>query len=164
MPLQFVNLCKSCALRQDNIQSDTGSICLISKLQVDPVKDYCSQHRFNIPQCDICGQATIEKLQVYKLDDGSFISMCGECAKQLGQCRTCTHGTECTFETSSSSAPKTIQKQIQQGNSIFVGQVKNPERVRQTCQNGCPCFSSNNLCLKQTPEQTCQQYLLLRQA
>lgn len=28
-------------------------------------------------------------------------------------------------------------------------QVKNPDRIRITCQTGCPCFSDENGCLRE---------------
>lgn len=159
MPYQYVKFCSSCALRQDNIQSPTGSICGISNVIVDPGSDYCSKHKDHLTICDVCGQATLELLQVYKTEEGNFVSMCGECAKQLGYCRTCVNGSKCAFDEDTSSTPKVVAKQVKQGNSIFVTQVRNPDLVRQTCQKGCPCFSSNNSCLKQSA-QTCPQYHL----
>ena len=159
MPYQYIKFCGSCALRTDNINSPTGHICSISNLIVDASKDFCSKHKNELPTCDVCGQATLDLLQIIKTKEGDFIAMCGECSKQLGHCRTCIHGNKCSFETDPSSLPKIVNKEITQGNARFVTQIKNPDRVRQTCQKNCPCFSSDNLCLKQSV-QTCQQYRL----
>ena len=55
----------------------------------------------------------------------------------------------CDFETNSSSLPKQVQQTSRQGNMVMQTVVKNPERIRITCEKGCKCWSDEFGCLKQ---------------
>lgn len=89
--------------------------------------------------------------------DGSFNILCPHCALLFGHCHTCTKAKTCSFEQSNSSHEPFIMQEIRHGNSIIRQRVKNPERVRETCQKDCKCFSEEFGCLRQI-NQTCGNY------
>jgi hypothetical protein len=97
--------------------------------------------------CETCSRQT--KQQVLVPDGDLWHILCPSCADQLNSCGFCKNGGKCDFETNPSSLPKFVQKQIRQGNMISVTTVKNPERIRQTCQNGCPCYDSEFECMRE---------------
>ena len=98
-------------------------------------------------QCETCGRPTEQ--QVLAPDGNLWHILCPNCADQLNSCGFCKNAGKCDFETNPSSLPKYIQKQIRQGPIISVMTVKNPERIRQTCQNGCPCYDSEFECMRE---------------
>lgn len=161
MPYKYVDLCGKCALKINNIQSPTGYICGRDKLPIRE-DDFCSSFRNHLNICSICNSPFIDQPQVLKIDD-SWIEMCPDCAKNLGHCRTCKNGSLCAFETDPSPEPKIITQQINQNGMQIMTQVQNPERIRITCQNGCPCWSPEYHCSKPTL-QSCPQYSLAHQA
>ena len=63
----------------------------------------------------------------------------------------------CDFEENPIALPKQIQQQIRQGNSIISTVVVNPERIRETCEKNCKCFSKEFGCLRQNC-QTCGEW------
>lgn len=95
--------------------------------------------------CSLCGRPA----QQLFIDVKTKTIYCGHCAPHISHCPTCANLKTCLFETDPSPAPKLIQKQIKQGNMIMTTQVKNPDRIRITCQTGCPCFSNENTCLRE---------------
>ena len=68
----------------------------------------------------------------------------------------CEKATECSFENDPSPIPKTIRETLQNAGMVMQRDIRNPERIRQTCQNGCPCFREDLGCLKQNG--TCDNY------
>ena len=91
-------------------------------------------------QCETCGRQTDQ--QVLCRDGDTWHILCPNCASQLNTCSFCKNVQTCVFETDPSPIPKMIQRRIQQGPMVTVATVKNPERIRQTCMNGCPCYDS----------------------
>lgn len=137
----ITNYCRTC-----RILDPTRHICQLTGHPKDPDKDYCSQHAKFIHQCENCGQIALETILVF--DSIQYRIFCPQCAKQLNTCHFCQHGNECTFETSTSSIPKFVQKQIRQGNLVSIQTVKNPSRMEITCFS-CECFNkAENICLK----------------
>ncbi len=165
MPTTNINYCETCAISSPNRQSQTGRVCNLWQAAVKDT-DFCSRHAKSLWKCDCCGNqfwdnpiitAIISSTGSTTIDS----AICMQCFKQLGKCSTCAHANTCRFETDPSSLPKTVQKQIRQGPMISVTQVMNPERVRITCQDGCPCWSSDSLCSKHN-HGTCPQYQMNR--
>lgn len=86
----------------------------------------------------------------------AWLVMCQRCFSFTKTCALCVEGRSCLFETSDSPLPKQVQQTIRQGNAVIQTIVKNPERIRETCQKSCKCWSDDFGCLKQNG--TCGQY------
>ena len=134
--------CRTCGIldKQQNV-------CPLLRSQVDPDKDYCTKHTTELNQCELCGHPTLTPF--YTRDGDNWHIFCQECIHKLNSCSFCKKVTECLFETDPSPIPKMIQRRIQQGPMVTVATVKNPERIRQTCMNGCPCYDSEFDCMRQ---------------
>ena len=89
--------------------------------------------------------------------DGSFKVLCPHCVLLFGHCNTCTKVKTCLFEQSNSSHEPFVMEEIHYGKNIISQRVKNPERVYETCQKDCECFSEEFGCLRQII-QTCSNY------
>ena len=100
-----------------------------------------------VVQCETCGRPTEQ--QVLCPDGDMWHILCPSCASQLNSCAFCKKADTCSFETDPSPLPKMIQKQFRQGPMITVTEVMNPERIRQTCEKGCDCFSTDFGCMRQ---------------
>lgn len=98
-------------------------------------------------QCETCGRPT--ELQILCPDGDKWHILCPNCASQLNSCAFCKKANVCTFETDPSPLPKMIQKQIRQGPMIQIATIKNPEREKITCQNGCFCYSEEFGCMRE---------------
>ena len=100
--------------------------------------------------CDICGRPVPRGIVITQEEDKIQL-MCPACANAAGTCATCLYGVDvyCYFETDPSPTPKTVTKTIRNGNMQFIAQVKNPDRVRETCQK-CQCsFGTDFECQRQ---------------
>jgi hypothetical protein len=84
---------------------------------------------------------------VYDTDTGKVFCQC--CASFLHVCHTCRNVQLCSFETNPSPIPKQVQQTRRMGNSVMSQFVRNPERVKITCQNGCPCWTEEYGCSRQ---------------
>ena len=97
--------------------------------------------------CGMCGAPLVGSDLVYdtKLDN----TYCQKCAAYVRTCYNCRDGNSCDFETNSSPLPKQVQATRQVGNTVMSQVVTNPERIKITCQNGCPCYSAEMGCVKE---------------
>lgn len=136
--------CNTCGLR-------SGTGCMLTGLQVDSEKDFCSHHTFELRQCSICGKGILS---------GAIVSggklYCSDCAKLIDTCVTCAMQDTCAFDTDPSSLPKAVMKQVRNGNMIMQTQVRNPEREKITCHN-CSCWFDNK-CNKTEENYNCEKY------
>ena len=107
--------------------------------------------------CDRCGREVSANNLILTEQKGKWFGICGACQGLMGLCHTCTHRHECSFSSSPSQTEPYIMQEIRQGNTVFRQRVKNPERVRETCQDGCVCFDKEFGCLRQI-NQTCGNY------
>lgn len=100
----------------------------------------------NLTKCDCCNASwNGEGAQLFEGD-----VICPSCGNSLGYCPTCELAQICPFETSSSPVPKVILKQIKQGNMVMQTQIKNPERIKVTCESECKCWNTEHqFCMKQ---------------
>ena len=138
----MIKRCITCRIRNPE-----QNVCQLSGQKIDPNVDYCTKHKDYINTCELCHRATLD---AYFVKDGeNWHSFCGECIHKLNSCIFCKNTNTCDFETNPSPLPKMVQQQIRQGPMITVTTVKNPERIRQTCQNGCGCFSAEFGCMKE---------------
>lgn len=93
--------------------------------------------------CNFCGQPA----KFISIDP--IFCLCHRCFSLLNTCNACVNGATCDFETNPSPLPKRIQKTIRQGNMTMQTVAKNEERIRETCQKNCACFSEEFGCLKE---------------
>ena len=113
----------------------------------------CPKFQGELPICSLCGRPFIgSAILNYDTHTQSVYVVCPQCDKHLYTCATCKQGRYCDFETNPVSLPKMIQKEIRQGNMVAVTTVKNPERIRETCQKNCKCFSAEFGCMKTNNE------------
>lgn len=134
--------CNSCGLRTPN------NFCALTNMSIDPNNDYCSKYKSTLFFCDVCGAGILDPIVEIK-EDKTVRVFCAQCANQLTSCRFCKNSQDCKFENDPSPIPKIIPQTFRQGNSIIETQIKNPERIRQFCENKCPCYTPENGCLRQ---------------
>lgn len=97
--------------------------------------------------CGLCGAPLVGADLVYDTElDNTY---CCKCAPYVRTCYNCHDGNFCDFETNPSPLPKQVQMTKQMGNTVMSQVVANPERIKITCQNGCPCYSVELGCGKQ---------------
>ena len=92
---------------------------------------------------------------------------CLRCAQQIEQllatnpCQICCEAAECEFETSTNPLPKLVMQTVRQGNAIMQTQIRNPERMKQTCA-GCYCYNKDkNICCRGTStDGSCEMFTL----
>ena len=140
--------CGDCALY-------ASGLCRMTGLTVNAETDYCSKCVFSLPTCDLCGQETLNVIYDVTNPD-KILKVCQSCSEKSGTCATCKHGTTCDFNTNPSPTPKMVQKQIRQGSTTMITQIPNPDRIRETCQNGCKCYIEDFGCCRQF--NTCENY------
>lgn len=137
--------CGRCARRTSD-----GLTCEVFKTPIKHGSDSCPLGISKLYTCDMCGkQFPLEELFID--NDGPVLRMfCKQCNNMYYTCYNCGHSTKCAFETSSSTLPKQVQKQMKTPQGYIVTTIRNPERVRETCEKGCECFDKENGCLRQT--------------
>lgn len=109
-------------------------------------------------RCDRCGREIPANNLVLTEQNGKMFGICGACQTLMGTCHTCVNKTVCEFETSPLQIPPVVMKEIRQGNAVIRQQIKNPDRIRETCQKGCKCFGEEFGCFRQI-NQTCGNYI-----
>ena len=120
-------------------------------------KDICPYWTRELVTCGRCNQIIpIRHYTLTYFSDGTFKPICENCLRLSETCGGCSKSTTCDFETNPSPIPKAVQKRIQQGNQIMVATVKNPDRIRETCQKNCECFSEEFGCCREL--NTCGNY------
>lgn len=125
--------CKECAYFDD-------MRCKISGQPAISHNVACASFSSQRYECDICHRQIHHTEVIY--DSKSNKIICSDCGNRLSTCDNCHNGNICLFETDPSPLPKQIQKQIRQGNMFGQTIIKNPERVRETCEKGCPCWNT----------------------
>lgn len=144
--------CSNCALRVQDTK------CALTGRTIDPTTDYCSSHTTIAQTCEICGGITIPIASVMEIDENNNSHiLCQRCNQAFETCASCDNAQYCDFETNPSTEPKTIIKQIRQGNSIMQIEIKNPSRIEMTCKQNCSCFDPENGCLREFNSQ-CGKY------
>lgn len=138
----MIKYCQTCGLF-DKIHSS----CPLLRMPVDPTKDFCSKHNKTVKRCEVCGVPTLQTIVVP--DGDKWHELCQDCVFKISNCIFCKISNTCDFETNPSSLPKMVQQEIRQGPMISVTTVKNPERIRQTCQKGCKCYDDYFGCMRE---------------
>ena len=125
-------------------------ICRIKGLPIDPTTDYCTKHDDEPLHCETCSSLILKEAVVYTQDKNEqWHILCPSCAVQLNTCDTCRNAGQCLFESSTSPLPKLVQRQVRQGPMTTITQIKNPERIAITCEQGCPCYSTEIGCCRE---------------
>ena len=106
--------------------------------------------------CDICGQFIIID-SIIDIEDGKIYEVCQNCASRFNTCHTCDKAAYCDFMENPSPIPKAVMKQVRQGSMVMQTKIRNPERIKITCENGCSCWNKEEkYCCRE--HNTCGQY------
>lgn len=134
------------------IQKQAGGMCPIFQEKANPADKACRKYiGHDSAKCSVCGALTPGKPQIVLMEDGDILTACLNCAETLGVCTTCAQAKFCDFETSRINIPKQVQKVIRQGNMQMQTVIRNPEREKETCMKGCPCWDESECaCLRTT--------------
>lgn len=133
------------------LQKRSGGVCPVFQESVSETEDACRKYiGHDSSVCGFCGSLMPGKGEVVIMEDGETILSCAQCAERIGTCATCAQARYCEFETSNIQIPKQVQKVIRQGNMQMQTVVRNPEREKETCMKGCPCWDKENcICLRE---------------
>ena len=140
---QNLKTCGECAFR-----SQDGTHCGLTNTPINPKEDFCSKLETSPKTCDICGQFIVGP-GIIDAETTPPHYICYNCLKSIKTCARCKNNTRCEFEENPSSTPKVIQQHIQQGPMVAITNVKNPQRIKETCEKLCGCFDSTVGCLRQ---------------
>lgn len=138
--------CGQCALK-----SPDGQHCRLHNLPIRNPEDSCPDGTKRVEKCDLCGAEILPRAIIVDmgLDHKTHI-ICSTCSQNYYSCSHCGQSLTCSFESSSIDLPKQVQQQIKTAQGYIVTNIKNPERVRQTCEKGCKCFDKEFGCLRQS--------------
>jgi hypothetical protein len=101
-----------------------------------------------IGNCALCKKPINSQDLIFELDLNKLY--CLRCHDLIYTCYNCEYGKSCEFETNSSTLPKMVQAQMRQGNAVMIQTIKNPERIKITCENGCKCWNAEEcVCVKE---------------
>lgn len=137
--------CGQCVLKTPD-----GKACRWFGAPIISLDKGCPYGSTTYTECNICGkQIVFEMAHIFISDSDSVKLLCEECSTKLNTCAVCSHKVGCAFNESSDPTPKAVTKQIPINGGYAVTQVMNPERIRNTCKKGCPCFSGDFGCSRQ---------------
>lgn len=123
----------------------TTGLCQITGNTIDPNHAICDNFLCGeYYTCKACHTPIFHKQMIID-DQGN--AYCDKCWAKLNTCANCEQNVNCAFN-DSPDTPKMIQKREIVGNMQIVMNVRNPDIVRDTCQNGCSCFSEENGCMR----------------
>lgn len=109
----------------------------------------CPMFAEEIVRCKVCGSPIIPSNNAILLTGTECsYTVCDKCNAALKTCNGCKNVRSCAFE-EYPATDKYIMKTVRQGNAIMQMQVKSEEILRETCQNGCECFSEEFGCLRE---------------
>lgn len=140
--MAFKRKCGQCAL-----PSLKNGICPVFNQVPNLTQTACPMFEREIIRCGVCNSAIIPSESAIIMDSPT-IYICDNCRLALSSCAGCKNGQSCAFE-NDPRPDKYIMQTIRQGGAILQTQVRNPEAIRDTCQNGCKCFSEEFGCLRE---------------
>jgi hypothetical protein len=112
----------------------------------------CPMFAAELDPCGICGNHIFSG-KIIDYHDGKVSQMCEKCGELYKQnmCQFCDKGDYCAFQQDAScQIPPVITQQFRQGNAVVQTQVKNPERVKATCEKGCKCYNEElKVCMRE---------------
>ena len=107
--------------------------------------------------CELCGVSLKASQATFTpTENDEYIITCPTHTPLFGTCSLCRQAMNCDFETNPSKSPKMIQKQIQKGPMTQIIQIKNPDRIAETCKINCKCYNEEYDCGKEYG--TCGSY------
>ena len=140
--------CGNCLILKRN-----NGICPVFQEKVNDDEPACRKYvGHDSPVCGFCGSLIPGKGEIVVMNDeyDNVILSCPQCAERIGTCATCAQARYCEFETSNIQIPKQVPRVIRQGNMQMQTIVRNPEREKETCMKGCPCWDEENcICLRE---------------
>ena len=141
--------CKECGHNLSNQ-------CALSHQPVEE-NDICGYYTENPIHCEICGDHLISQQVIITAGDSTpYHILCANCYEYLGACQTCTLGNICSFRQDSSiKEPPVILQTIREGNTVIQTQIKNPARIKLTCEK-CSCYREGNCCKEEISR--CESY------
>ena len=112
---------------------------------IDLNKDYCSSHQNENEgqRCDACGQTSLREYILLYRDCPSENPpqiLCNSCYARYGTCAFCESANYCDFEQNPIAIPPVVMKTVQQGYMTMQTQVRNPDRIAETCAKNCKCW------------------------
>ena len=121
-------------------------VCAINGKQIDPT-GICDKYTESPYHCELCGQHLTASNCVIELGiSAPYHLLCHSCSEAMGGCRACKHENICTFRSDTSiREPQIVNQTIQQGNTRIQTQVKNPARIKLTCEK-CKCYHGEECC------------------
>lgn len=91
--------------------------------------------------CCIC-KKEVDNNYLIDMTFGKPLFICPNCYNVLDTCVACQLNNDCEFENSTQcQEPLYVMKTMRQGPMTVQQQVKNPERVHQTCELTCKCYN-----------------------
>ena len=123
------------------------NFCQLAKTTVN-ISEGCAlgKNRESVKQCSKCGNMI---LGTVTYDSKTLQPSCEACASLSGTCEGCSSSNYCAFMEDPNPLPQISVRTIRQGNVIIQKQGVNPDRVKATCLNGCPCADEKLGCLRQ---------------
>ena len=133
------------------LQKRSGGVCPVFQESVNETDNACRKYiGHDSLVCGFCDSLMPGKGEIVIMEDGETILSCPQCAERIGTCVTCAQARYCEFETSNIQIPKQVPRVIRQGNMQVQTIVRNPEREKETCMKGCPCWDEENcICLRE---------------
>lgn len=134
-----------------------GGVCPVFQKPMERDEPGCPLFQTDVTLCELCDQPVIPTANaILYLTEGGYHSLCGGCVQKVNTCVGCKKSASCAFE-NDPRPDKYVLRTVRQGNTQIQTQVLNPEIVRDTCQNGCGCFSEEFGCSRQM--NWCANYL-----
>lgn len=126
-----------------------GGVCPVFQKPMEWDEVGCPMFAEEVTTCEICGSPIIPAVRaILFITETNTYSICDRCHTALKTCAGCKNSRSCAFE-NNPRPDKYVMKTVRQGNAQIQMQVRNPEIVRLTCQNGCKCFSEEFGCLRE---------------
>ena len=104
-------------------------------------------NEYIVSNCEMCGTPLAGSNVVYDTELNK--TYCRKCTPYIRTCYNCHNGDLCDFKTNPSPLPMQVQATQRVGNTVMSQVITNPERVKITCENGCPCYSAEFGCGKE---------------
>jgi hypothetical protein len=137
--------CGQCALRSPDNQT-----CKLHGTPIRSFQNSCPEGVKQLEHCDLCGAEIFPKGMIISYVNGKVHTICQNCNNLWNTCQTCGQRHICSFETSPIDLPKQIQQQYQTAQGYVVTTIRNPERIRETCEKGCSCFDKEFGCSRES--------------
>lgn len=148
--------CKNCVLRDPKAPK-----CQLTGLEIQQGDMACARYVTHLDECGICGSKMPRGLLIDATNPADPFYICPQCEQKIGTCFTCEKAQQCSFESDPSTLPKVIPQTIRQGNAVMQTQIRNPERVKITCEKNCACYDKEIGCIREE-SQCCNKYIFIR--